>query len=410
MSDVMDANDRTSTAVQLLLFETEPTDPTGRKRLTNAVGLYDLAPRFVYASGDSTEIRPVGSKDFRSIKREFEFGGKPYSLTLMPALVEKRVAAESGEEGTDPRPRRVEVVAFPGDREQIVEEVVRRLATDRARLALDDGDNIQLRFSLHEIKRELKRVKHSLSNREIKEALLILSRATIVIERKGKSGGALLNSSAFPVLAIKGPGMTTDEGTDDSEADNDVTYLQFNPLVAQAIRKLEFRSLSYELLMRLKNPISRWLYKRLSLTYADATGTSPITITAKDVVANSGMNEWSRWRDTLRAVSDAVDLLAKEGVVSAEKEPEMNGRKYVDIVFRLYPTETFLDQLRAAGRLVEENHRAFRDLAGTVPPAEGFVRVDDGTASVARRRRRLAAEKQGVLAIEGAIEGGKPAA
>lgn len=402
MADGMDIGDRTSTAVQLLLFETEPTDPTGRKRLTNAVGLYDLAPRFVYASGDSTEVRPAGSKDYRSVKREFEFDGKLYNLTLMPALVEKRVTAEGAvEEGADGKPKRMEVVAFPGDREQIVEEVVRRLATDRARLALDDGDNVQLRFSLHEIKRELKRVKHTLSNREIKEALLILSRATIVIERKGKNGGALLNSSAFPVLAIKGPGVAMDESADDSDADNDVTYLQFNPLVAQAIRKLDFRSLSYEMLMRLKNPISRWLYKRLSLTYADPSGVSPITISAKDVVANSGMNEWSRWRDTLRAVSDAVDLLAKEGVVSAEKEPLMDGRKYVDIVFRLYPTESFLEQMRAAGRLTEENFKSFRELTKGGAPSDGFVRVDDETAAVARRQRRLAAERQGMLAAPG---------
>lgn len=384
MSDVIDSNDRASTAVQLLLFETEPTDPTGRKRLTNAVGLYDLAPRFVYASGDSTEVRPAGSKDYRSVKREFEFDGKVYNLSLMPALVEKRVLADDGDDGGS---KRVEVVAFPGDREQIVEEVVRRLATDRARLALDDGDNVQLRFSLHEIKRELKRVKHTLSNREIKEALLILSRATIVIERKDKRGGALLNSSAFPVLAIKGPGMAVEDVLDDADADNDETYLQFNPLVAQAIRKLEYRSLSYEMLMRLKNPISRWLYKRLSLTYADPSGVSPLSITAREVIANSGMNEWSRWRDTLRAVSDAVDQLAKEGVVSAEKEPQMDGRKYVDIAFRLYPTESFLNQMRASGRLVEDTHKTFRELSRKAPN-DGFVRIDGETAASIRRRRR----------------------
>ena len=79
----------------------------------------------------------------------------------------------------------------------------------------------------------------------------------------------------------------------------------------------------------------------------------------------------------------------------------MNGRKYVDILFRLYPTESFLEQLRSAGRLVEENQRTFRELAGAGSPGDGFARIDDATAATARRRRRLAAEKQGVLAIDG---------
>jgi hypothetical protein len=121
-------------ALQLALFE---IDEDGKRK--NTIDLYDIAPRFVFY----TSNREAG-RYLDAVTREFEHAGKKYVLTLKPARVI--------------RPDGSQVDEFPGEREQIVEEVLRRLAVERGRLELVDHDTVLLRFSLNEIRAELERV------------------------------------------------------------------------------------------------------------------------------------------------------------------------------------------------------------------------------------------------------------
>src|SRR5689334_24191724 len=79
----------------------------------------------------------------------------------------------------------IEVFRYPSEREQLVEQVIRRLAMERSRLALvgDGHDRVLLQFSLHEVRRELRAVNHGLDGNEVREALTILARSRIIISK-----------------------------------------------------------------------------------------------------------------------------------------------------------------------------------------------------------------------------------
>lgn len=393
-----------ASTLQLALWSHEPEQQDGDARQTNAVGLYDLAPRFVFASGERGGEDRRDNAHVESVTRSFAYNGEPYVITLDPARVTRRVRIDADEAGGTAKYKTMRIEALPGEREQVVEEVIRRLATERARLVLVDGDNrrnakVQMRFSFYEIQKELARVRRTLSITEIKEALLILSKTFLTIEQPADHPGGsatLLQSTAFPVVAMRGGKGVSVRLDDDGEVGgNTETYLEFNPLVAKAIMSLKFQSISYEMLMKIRNPVSWWLYKSLSLHYHNSGDVEPMAIRAGDIITNSGMNRSKRHRDTLRAIKVAVEVLVTQGVLAGyEKESERGtGPEIVDVTYALRPSEQFLEQIRRGKALAEQNARSLRQLAKPEDLDEqgrprGPIPIDRAVESTLRRDRR----------------------
>lgn len=390
-----------TTSLQLTLWET-PDDGQGRARDTNAVGIYDQAPRFVFfgtkksrdngakrkAGEQAASAQPVvvmpSTRSRRMIKRDFDFGGATYGVTIRPVLIERR--------GSDGEMTELEV--YPGEREQIVEEVIRRIATERARLRLSKEDRIQMDFSLYEVLEELRRVGHGLNLQELKEALTILHLASIQIKAVGAGGEELLHSSAFPVMAL------ASRAGAEGERQVERTYLEFNPLVAKAIRQLQFHRLDYECLMRIDNPASRWLYKRLA--WGIQNGEENLSISATQIVRNSGMTPWSRLRAMLSWITKACEALIEKGILaSVERDIVKNGAAYVDINYVLIPSEHFLGQMRTARALAQHDAAEVKRITGSTKAPDQFVRIDHETAVTTRRKRRkvLIAETEAVLPL-----------
>ena len=396
-----------TSAAQLVLFEMED------RSQSHLIALYDLVPRYVFVArdgGKGSDAAPTKNTYVATVRRDFAFGGREYSVTLHPARIERAARAADVDGGPQAdKPRVVDVEVYPGEREQIVETVVRRLAMDRSRLTLtgENRDKVQMRFSLYEIKRELKAVGHALNTSDIREALTILARARIIISRgadptsrKGR-GTNLLEATAFPVLAVR---QRADAADDDVDLDVE-TYLEFNPLVSAAIRNLEFRPVSYEWLMALKSPVSRWLYNRLSVEFDQPVtdGVRSVTLSADEIIKNSGMNEWSRKRDTLRVVTAAVDALVDQGILdSVEKDYTKVGKRIEGIDYTMVPSRRFLDQVRRAERVAEVNAAAIKALTGSDAPPVGFVDIVPRQAAEIRtkRNRRLAAVQESLPLLD----------
>ncbi|MBP2292931.1 plasmid replication protein [Azospirillum rugosum] len=399
----------TPNALQLVLFELED------RSQSHLIALYDLAPRYVFASRDggrSAETAPAKGNFVASIKREFTYRGSTFNLTIQPARLTRVVNRDESAAQAD-GPTEIEYEVFPAEREQVVEHVVRRLAMDRSRLSLggENRDKVQMRFTLYEIQRELRAVGHTLSIRDIRESLTILARSRIIIAKPGDGakkgrGANLLESTAFPVLAIRSrPDLVGDEGSDEE------THLQFNPLVSSAIRNLEFKPVSYQWLMRLKSPVSRWLYNRLSAEYdysgADAPGdlgVKAMTLSADEIIKNSGMNVWSRRRDTLRAVTSAVEALVEEGILtSVEKLYDKIGARIEGITYVMLPSAKFLAQVRKAQAVENANVAAMRAITGDDGRPSDFVPVTPATTveTRARRAKRLTETAASLLRVAG---------
>ena len=161
-----------------------------------------------------------------------------------------------------------------------------------------------------------------------------------------------------------------------------------NPLVAQAIRSLEWRRASYETLMRISDPVARWLYKRLALRMR-ATDTE-ISMRATSIAQDSGLVNRSRTRDTLKRITEAMESLVDANVLdgyacSVEKE----GRRQVDIIYDLRLSGSMRDELQRADRAAVEAKRTMKRIAGTEQP-DRFLRVDGDRLQKIRQDERIA--------------------
>ncbi|HEY0835931.1 MAG TPA: plasmid replication protein [Azospirillum sp.] len=382
--------------LQFAFFEID--EPDDAKRTTHFVGLYDVAPKWVFFASDVarsngrkraanaaevTEPEPGKSRFLRQVKREFVFNDKTYSLKILPARIERRIKDGANEIIE-------EVDAYPGEKEQVVEEVIRRLAAEKARLSSGEKDSIVFKFTLYEVMQELKRVKHTLSLPELKEALLVLRRATIVIAEKGGKN-ALLDSSAFPQLWMRNQDINAGGSPDENGRTDVETAVQFNWMVENTIRRVEQQRISYEWLMRIENPFSRWLFKRVAFTLLQSQDRSCIEITAKEIMRDSGMTEWARWSNMLRWISDIVEVLKKVGALAeVEREVIKVGKRYDDIIFRLRPSDLFLHQIAESNRVSEWSRHEMARVTGRPELPNTFVRVDARELAEARRRRRTA--------------------
>lgn len=348
----MSYDDPRQPVLQFVLFEEED------RRKTNMVALYDLAPRFVFDIRTDV-IDPSGGK--KVIERIFAFGGKQYKITLKPTRMK-------GKDG-------VETDKYLGEREQIVEEVIRKMAASRNRLSLNEG-KVRFPFTLHEVRHELRRVKHTYDLDEIKEAITILNEVPIRIESIENKRSPLLAASAFPAMAMR--------SRDDHETE---TFVEFNPLVAEAIRTLTYRQVSYELLMEIRDPISRWLYKRLHMEIAHH-GTPVHVLTASEIQRDSGMSVWKTSRNALRRVRKAMEVLQKHGVLETiETEDVMQGLKKEDLVFTVQASESFMEEVKGSDLMLQDSRERFQSLGG-VYEGEKFSKTNAQEAFNIRKSKK----------------------
>lgn len=341
--------------LQLSLFQTP------NKKHTNFTALYDLAPRFVQRA-DRDSQTPYLSR----VTREFPFAGELYSVTIYPA----RVTDVKGEEWDE----------LPGDREALVEDVLRRFAADK--LALGEKDELMVPFSLHMIDQELRRHKHTLSYTEIKAALTILTGAKIeisrVVEPGQKKPKPVVHASALPVLVYK----------DDNDP-KAMSYAQFNPLLAQAIKSLEFEQVNYAWMMQVRGALPRWIFKFASLMLAEEERqTDSVHLLASELMKGCGHSR-SRDRDALADIERSIQKLKACGVIADVKsEPIKQGKVKTDIRFGVRFSADFLQDREEARTMRQyRNQQAIRITGG--PRPETFHRISsDDAARISMDKRK----------------------
>jgi hypothetical protein len=350
--------------LQLSLFNTPD------KKHTNYTALYDLAPRFVQRAD-----READQVYLTRVTREFPFNGELYSVTIYPA----RVADNKGQEWDE----------LPGDREALIEDVLRRFAAEK--LALGEKDELMVPFSLYQIDQELRRHKHTLSYTEIKSALSILTGAKIEIARVVQPGQKkpkpVVHASALPVLVYK----------DDNDP-KAMSYAQFNPLLSQAIRALEFEQVNYEWMMQVRGALPRWIFKFASLLLADNERYSDsIHLLASELMKGYGHSR-SRDRDALADIEKGIQKLKDLKVIADVKtESIKEGRVKTDIRFTIRFSEKFLQDRRVARDIGQHRSKEALRIAGRQHP-ETFHRISsDEAARISMDRRQIASEPRAEL-------------
>lgn len=348
--------------LQLSLFDT----PDNRQ--SNYTALFDLAPRYLPRTERKKETAFLDG-----VYREFTFDGEQYALSITPARIRDQATG-------------IEKDKLPGEREQLVEDVIRKLASES--LQLGSQDEVITNFTVHAIFLELKKHRHTFNKAEIKEALQVLHRSVIEITKVTKKGErkqkAIVSASVFPALYMR----DVDDPTSKAQ-------VQLNPFLAQAIKSLAFEQVDYEWMMQIKGQMTRWLFKNMSLMFAaNSTAHDVMEIKASDIANNHG-SEWSRWRDALAQVQKSVNQLMSVNVIDDIAVREvMQGNKKVDVVYTLRFSQKFLrDRMMAKKKRDFVARRAEQAIGSGKPEHWHQITAADAAGILMDQRRELSASQ-----------------
>lgn len=305
---------------QLNLFEYVDTDLRRRKEYSNSVDLYDSLPKY---SWDQREIEDVqDASRIRCIK----LGGQEYQIEVTPAVITR-----------DKR----KVFVFPSAREELVEEALRKFVVDGQGTA--HGGEVGVFFTMYQLQKELADNGRTYSLTELSEALEVLNKANIEISTT--AGDAVLSSPLFPTVVTRSRSEYLKAPTQAK------CYVRFNVMVTNSILNLAYRRYDYKLGMSIKSHLARWIHRRMSQNWTQASTDKPYTFTQTSYLAASPRGLSETMSENTRAVKSALETLKKHGIVDRyESEPEKDGRKIIDVRYRVYATQEFVSQTIAHNR------------------------------------------------------------
>lgn len=321
-----------SKPVQLQLFEIiSPTE----KDYSNTIELYDFIPKYVWG-----RVERIQEKFLEPVEREFECRGNRYRVRIAPARVQD--------------PDGVSRDYLPGKREELVEDALRKLATEGQGIFLNDEAAVT--FTLYQLQQELKRTGHSYSITQIKEALMVC--VGTILHLTDESGQAVLASSVFDTI-----GLQTREDWE-GQGEKTKAFVRFNGLVTASIRNNTFRQFNYEISMSYQNIISRQLHKRMNHHFTQASFAHPYTIRLSTLIRDFGLTQYEKISHNLRDVETALkemvskDVLFKYDIEKIKDSERKN--KIADVKLILYPHPKFSSEIISANKKQRDNNLHFK--------------------------------------------------
>jgi hypothetical protein len=315
-----------SKPVQLELFELiNPFE----KDYSNTIELYDFIPKYVWG-----RVERIQEKFLEPIERDFDCRGLSYQVRIAPA----RIKDSDG----------VSRDYFPGKREELVEDALRKIATAGQGVFLDNEAGVT--FTLYQLQQELKRTGHSYSITQIKEALMVCVGTSLQLT--DKSGQDVLASSIFDTI-----GLQTREDWE-GQGEKTKAFVRFNALVTISIRNRTFRQFNYEVSMGYQNVISRQLHKRMSHHFTQASFTQPFTILLSTVIRDFGLTSYEKVSHNLRDVESALkEMVEKDVLLKYKLEKiidEKRRNKIADARLILFPHPKFVSEVITANKKQKE--------------------------------------------------------
>jgi len=299
---------------QLALFEL--VAPTV-KAYSNTIELYDAIPKYIWRKEKTKENNKIAP-----LKRKFKHKNIHYKVTISPAWIEIKDEEDKA--------------VFPGKREELVEDALRKLTCDGQGLFLDDSAGVV--FTLYELQQELERMGHGYNKNEIKEALIIC--ASSIMNLQADNGKSIVIMPFFETL-----GLQTQEDWKGC-GEKTKAYVRFNSLVTKSIKEKSFRLLNYDKSMSYKRVLARWLHKRLSHNYMQASSYDHFTIKLSTIIRDSGVKQYPKISDNIRQLKEALEeMKEKEVLFMYEIQNILEGRKTINANITLVPHDSFVSEV-----------------------------------------------------------------
>ncbi|GAB5407251.1 MAG: hypothetical protein Aurels2KO_54820 [Aureliella sp.] len=304
---------------------------------SSTIELYDAMPKCFSSNKEMEALRRKnGGNYLETLSRIFMHRGEEYQLTIRPA----RIQAAG-----------VEREYYPSQREDLIEQALRKLATNPKNGIYLSG-NLAVQFSLSELSRELERTGHGMSYKSLKQGLEINNATHVTLS--GSGGKPVVKSTIFPVF-IHANRTQWEENPSTAKC-----YVKFHPLVTLSVEELSQRQLDYETMMQFRYVLSYWLFKRMSHLYVFADFTKPYNIALTTIVRDSDMVPSANPSDNLKRVRRTLDEFVQRRVIICFDEKITRGpnNRIVDVVFQLVPTPEFKDHAVAANQQQQRMRQA----------------------------------------------------
>lgn len=294
---------------------------------------YDMFPTKFYG-----KPAYIGDRFLENLERTFEMNKKRYKLTIKPARITNKKTGQSRD-------------AYPGKREELVEDALRKMAASghRAKPVLLD-DDFAVIFTRKALFDELKEMGHEYSYWQIDEALEILFESSITME--SEDGDNIAAFHPIQEYGIKG-----------RDGDNH-TYVKFCSLVTESIQNNAFRLINYKKLMRYSSIIARKLHKRMANRFIYADENKTYNISLSTIFRDFGLNEEQRVTNKFIDVKEALEELKEAKVISSYEERKIHNQlkknKIDDYVFEIFPHQEFIDEVIKANKDVKRRETEMR--------------------------------------------------
>ena len=316
-----------SSSPQMGLFEIIET-PARKDDYSNTIELYDAIPKYVW-----DQKREHEDLSNAVVTRNCTIRGQQLTVKIKPAIVEK-------DDGRT-------VLIYAGQREEIIEDALRKIAVNGKGHMIEGKAGVM--FTLYELQKELAKMGHGYNLNEIKEGIQVGRGATL--ECMSDDGESFISSSFFPMV-----GLTT-RGEFKKKGGNARCYVQFNPLVNESIMNLTFRQFNYRIAMSIRSPLARYIYKRMSHYWTQASPDAPYTPSLLSFLSQSPRELSPRMPENVRAMKNALETLIKSEVVSDYDADQIKeGRKVLDVKYVIRPHPSFVKQVMASNKRASQTH------------------------------------------------------
>lgn len=310
---------------QLSLFEI--LEPRQNNPYSNTIDLYDALPKYVWEHN-----REHDDLSKAVVTRKCTLRGERLTVKVKPAIIERNNGRS--------------VLIYPGAREELVEDALRKLAVKGNGQFIDNKFGVV--FTLYELEKELAQMGHRYKVTEIREALMVCRGATLecISEDRDLFG----SENFFSKLGIATRKEYLRHGRDAK------CYVLFHSLVNESVLNQSFRQYNYQLGMQIRSALARFIYKRMCHYWVQASPQTPYTPSLVSFLSQSPRTLSKRMPENVRAMRNALDTLIKHQVISEyEVDKKKDRQKIVDVAYVIWPHKNFVWQMKKSNKLKKIN-------------------------------------------------------
>lgn len=318
------------------IFSLVDTSSIPSESYSNTLANIDLVPRFI--RGKSNNIVPVSQADSKqlTIENRYKVGPNEFICRVKPTIITRIIDG-----------KKVEFHAHPGEREEIIEKVIFKIACSEGlcKVAMPGGSvRWGVQFSLYQIREQLIKVNKTRPYDQIRESLLILrdSKTTIaqvIGKREIELTASIFQEAAFEVT---GTGRARDK-----------YFIVFSDYVVEQIMKFNYRQYPFEAINSHGYSLARFFHIYLKHQWTNATLGVKGDFSLNEVYRNYGNAELEsaiKRRDFRMALKVLVDAGWIVDIPQAKKVKNVfgTGDEGFDYIYTLEPTKKFVLEVRRA--------------------------------------------------------------